>query len=189
MKVSGKKFIMLLLYSPIEYEGKCNIPINGRTRLTKMGFLFEKELKSDFTKDKYVEFNLPEFTAWKYGPFSAKLINDLEFLISQEYVEVRYSNGMPLQEELEEYLYWIENLDDFESKEYNEEIFSLEENKGIKKAKDLWIDLTENQHKMLMDFKRVLVKAPLDRILEYVYKKYDKDGYIRMSLIRDKFLD
>ena len=194
MKLTGKKFILMLLYSPVEGE-KTNIPISGRTRFMKMGFLFDKELKKDFEKDKiFEEILMPEYFAWKYGPFSKELLNDLEFLINQEYIEVLYgpdnspfSSVFSTIREYERFEYWIENFEDYASEEYNEEIFKLT-HKGILKAEKIWQILTKNKKNILIEFKYSLNRAPLDKILKYVYKKYSKEGYIDNSLIREKYL-
>ena len=186
--LTGKKLLFLLLYAPIK-NNKFNIPISGRTRLMKMGFLFNEELKSYFEKDSnFVKINLPEYFSWKYGPFSTDFLNNLEFLINQNYIKVSVNIGnAPIPEELAEYEYWIENMDEFESKEYEEEVFTLN-NKGIQKAKEIWNILTKNQKNILIEFKDVLNRSPLYRILEYVYKKYSKEGYIDKSIIREKYL-
>ena len=185
MKLSGKKLLVTLLYAPEEGD-KTNIPISGRTRLMKMGFLFEKEILSDFKKDKNIqEINLPEYFAWNYGPFSTDFQKDLEFLINQEFIEVNYSESAPIPEELAEYEYWIEDIEDFEPNEYSGEVFLLTE-KGHLKARELWNELSLNQKKLIVEFKRILNRATLDRILEYVYKKYPK--YAEKSLILDKYL-
>jgi uncharacterized protein YwgA len=187
MKLTGKKLLLLLLYSPINGE-TINVPITGRTRFMKMVFLFEKEVLPDFKRDRtFEEIRFPEFFGWKYGPFSKDLLNDLEFLINQQYIKVEISTSAPISAELDEFNYWIEDLDEFESREYDEEIFKLD-NKGISKAAEIWSNLSENQKKLLVEFKRVLNRAPLDRILDYVYKKYYKEGYIDKSLIREKYL-
>lgn len=193
MKLTGKKFILVLLYSPITTEGKANVPIAGRTRLMKMGFLFKEEVLSDFQKDgPFDEVSLPEYFAWKYGPFSGELLNDLEFLINQEYIKSR-SGSSPIPAELDEaeygeYDFWVEDMDEFRIREYDEEVFELTEEKGLPKAKEIWDTLSENQQKYLIEFKRVLNRASLNRILEYIYKKYQKEGYIDKSLIRERYL-
>jgi len=192
MILTGKKFILLLLYSPINGD-EVNVPISGRTRLMKMGFLFKEEIRSDFEKDKtFEELALPEYFAWKYGPFSAELLNDLEFLVNQNYIKAT-SAGTPIEAsiaeaEFGEYAYWVDDIDEFRSREYDEECFELSEDKGIPKAEEIWGILSENQKKMLSKFKKVMNCASLSRILEYVYKKYREDGYIDKSLIRQRYL-
>jgi hypothetical protein len=193
MKLTGKKFILLLLYSPTTTGDKVNVPIAGRTRLMKMGFLFKEEVLSDFQKDRtFDEVVLPEYFAWKYGPFSGEFLNDLEFLINQEYIKSR-SGSSPIPAELDEaeygeYDFWVEDMDEFRVREYDEEVFELTEEKGLPKAKEIWDALSENQKKYLIEFKRVLNRASLNKILEYIYKKYQKEGYIDKSLIRERYL-
>lgn len=192
IKLTGKRFILLLLYSPINGD-KVNVPISGRTRLMKMGFLFKEELKDDFDKDKtFEEIALPEYFAWKYGPFSSELLNDLEFLINQNYIKSTSkgtrSDASIAEAEFAEYDYWIDDLNEFRSNEYDEESFALTEEKGMPKAQEIWEFLSQNQKKIISEFKKVLNQASLSRILEYVYKKYQKDGYVDKSLIRERYL-
>ena len=188
MKLTYKKLILLFLYSPItEAPKKYNVPIQGRTRLMKMGFLFKEELLTEFRKDhSFNDIDLPEFMAWKYGPFSADFLNDVEFLLNQEYILVKYC-GNPITAEIEEYTYWIEDNGFYETNEYIQEQFTLSE-KGISKAKEFWGIMSDNQKRIIIEFKQVLNRAPLSRILEYVYKKYEKQGYTDKSLIRERYL-
>jgi uncharacterized protein YwgA len=188
MKLTGKKLLLLLLYTPTDRDNY-NEPIVGRTRLMKMVFLFREEILSDFRKDKtFDEIDLPEYIPWKYGPFSVSLLNDLEFLKNQRFIQVRISTNAPIAAELAEYEYWIEDIDEFAAREYDEEVFELGNETGIPKARELWNTLSENQKKMISKFKAVLNRAPLDKILEYVYKKYGERGYVDRSLIREKYL-
>lgn len=192
VKLTGKKFILLLLYAPTDGD-KVNVPISGRTRLMKMGFLFKEELLSDFEKDKtFDEISLPEYFAWKYGPFSGELLNDLEFLVNQNYIKstsgATPTSAAMAEAEFGEYDYWVDDLDEFRSREYDEEHFELTQERGIPKAREIWLRLTVNQTKMITEFKKVLNRASLNRILEYVYKKYQKDGYVDKSLIRERYL-
>ena len=188
MLLSGKKFLLLLLYAPTK-GNEFNKEISGRTRLMKMGFLFDKEVRQDFVKDKtFEDIKLPEFFAWKYGPFSIELLNDLEFLINHGFIKVSVGTSPPIPEELEEYRYWIDDIEESISREYEQEIFSLSSEKGIPKAKIIWDILSKNQIKLIRHFKKDLTQTSLDRILEYVYKKYDEEGVANKSLIREKYL-
>ena len=192
MEIKAKKFLLLLLFSPIEKKGEFNIKIPGITRLMKMVFLFDKEVKNDFKKDSDIEYvELPEFIAWKYGPFSRDLLDNLEFLINNGFVESVNNSVEPfIASEIEEYNkfeYWVDDTIYQTVKEYNEEVYSLTV-KGIEKTKPVWDSLTENQKNILLHFKQIMVKGPLDRILSYVYKKYEKEGYTDKSLIREKYL-
>jgi len=154
----------------------------------KMVFLFDKEVLPDFKKDRaFDEVSMPEFFSWKYGPFSKDLLNDLEFLINQGYIRAVSSQTYPTTPEVAEYEFWISDFENFQAQEYDEETFDLTTLKGIPKARMLWDSLSKNQQEQLSEFKAVLNKASLDRILEYVYKKYRTD-YTDKSLIREKYL-
>jgi len=188
VKLTGKKFLLILLYAPIEGD-TVNTPISGRTRLMKMGFLFREEVLPDFGKDRpFEEIDLPEYFAWKYGPFSRDLLNDLEFLINQQYIKVGVGKSAPIFAEVAEFKHWIEDLEEFEATEYEEDAFELTEEKGIPKAGELWRALSQNQQKLLSEFKRVLNQAPLDRILEYVYRRYKDEGYVDKSVVKERYL-
>jgi len=79
-------------------------------------------------------------------------------------------------------------MEEFRVREYDEEVFELTEEKGLPKAKEIWDVLSKNQQKYLIEFKKVLNMASLNKILEYVYKKYQKKGYIDKSLVRERYL-
>lgn len=187
MKINGKRFLILLLYSPIHGE-KENAPILGRTRLMKMTFIFFKELKGDFLKGVDInDIKEPEFFAWKYGPFSLELLNDLEFLVNQDFICSELSEGPVIQEEEDEFSFLVEDTGFEDSNEYNQEKFYLSNPKGIVKGEEFWSDLNENQRDLMITFKTAMTKAPLYRILEYIYRKYDDKGYIDKSVIRERF--
>jgi uncharacterized protein YwgA len=185
MKFTGKKLILLLLFP--HDSGSLSLSIPGRTRLMKMAFLFDKEVWPDL-KDEHTgdEKALPEFFAWKFGPFSSELLDDLEFLVNRGFVDVQ-RGAHATNEELEEYEYWLDESGQSFTTEYVEEVFSLTE-KGMDRAAPLWAELTDRQRTLIDKFRAVMVKAPLSRILEYVYKKYEKEGFTDRSLIRDRYL-
>jgi hypothetical protein len=188
MKLTGKRFLLMLLFSPVE-RGPEHAPISGRTRLVKMAFLFKKELMADFRKDSELDTSdFPEFFAWKYGPFSTSLMNDLEFLINREYIAVSASTNRALPEETAEYRYWVEDLDEPGVDTYDEEVFQLTPARGLNKAMELWGELSQSQRDALKRFKTIMNRAPLSRILEYVYRKYKDEGVVDRSLIADRFL-
>ena len=75
-ELNGKDLLLTLLYLPGK-TNQINEKIIGRTRITKMIFLFEKELYKNF--DNIKEDNLPDFFAYDYGPFSKELLDDIRF--------------------------------------------------------------------------------------------------------------
>ena len=187
MNLTGKTLLFLLLYAPVE-EGEPNRPVSGRTRLMKMVFLFEKEVLPEFERDRASDLvQLPEFFAWHFGPFSASLLDDLEFLVNQGYV-ITQSGADATPADLAEFGYWLEDLSDTPVNDYAEEVFSLTPSRGVEKGRQLWDELSPRQRSLLIAFKTNLVNASLDRILEYVYKKYAKHGYLDKSLIRERYL-
>ena len=155
-----------------------------------MGFIFEKEILNSFKKDSnFEEIILPNFFPWNYGPFSKDLLIDLEFLINQDYIQINMSTAAPLKVELEEYQYWVDDLDDFRAREYDQEVFSLTSEKGIPKVLEIWDNLTNNQKNIMSEFKNKFNTVPLNAILDYVYKKYKIEGYTDKSLIKNRFLN
>lgn len=76
--LSSKDLLLSFLYSP-GIEAKINEPITGRTKLTKMMYLFEKQLYSQFFEES-IQIKLPDFEPYFFGPFSKQLFEDLAFL-------------------------------------------------------------------------------------------------------------
>src|SRR3989338_3300735 len=112
---SSKDIIMLLLYAR-GHKGELCEPIQGRTRLMKMVFLFKEEILKKFNfKTKISEVALPDFSAYDYCPFSEKVYTDLEFLVGTGFVKVRQLkfSGPDQDTEVEEtleYEHWQSNL-------------------------------------------------------------------------------
>ena len=165
MKLSTKDIVILLLYTPV--GNNFNYPIKGRTRLSKMIYLFEKEKKKIFLNNEIEDISDFGFYAWFYGPFSAQVYYDLEFLINHEFIETKNSNEIPQLEEISENEYFYET-NDFE---YYEDEFLLS-SKGVDKSKRFWTILNNNQQDILIGFKEAMINSSLKRILEYVYRKY-----------------
>jgi len=187
-KLTSKRFLLLLLYTPVG-ELVYNSPIEGRTRLQKMVFIFQEEILKDFQKDSSEKVEeLLHFEGWLFGPFAKKLFYDLEFLVNQQFISAEVSSSTPLSSEFEEYQYWYQDMRNDSYEEYVQEKYLLTNEKGIPKAKELWDSITLNQQKMLIDFKTLLNRASLDKILSYVYKKYDGTKLIEKSIIREKYL-
>ena len=81
MKLIGADYLLLLLYLN-EKE-----PIKGAVRLTKMMFLFEKQI-APVLKEKGLESDkLPEFFAYNYGPFSKDIYQQLDLFKSINFIE------------------------------------------------------------------------------------------------------
>ena len=79
-ELGGKDLLLAFLFSPGIQES-INEPIVGRTKLTKMMFLFEKQIYPKFFKDE-ISISLPNFEPYYFGPFSRELFEDLAFFES-----------------------------------------------------------------------------------------------------------
>lgn len=186
-----KDFLLLLLYSP-GLTGELNESVSGRTRLTKLLFLFKKEALQKFKKGTEInEDNFYEFFAWNFGPFSKDVYDDLQFFKIRNFIESRKTGNDTDPEEIEEWLAWNNpegndvDEDDVEVDEYSEEEFFLTA-KGIDFTRPLYESLSDEQRVMLREFKSRLSKAPLRAILKYVYSKYD--DFITKSVIKNRVL-
>jgi uncharacterized protein len=175
---NSKDLIMLLLYAPGTSGQICD-PIEGQTRLMKMIFLFKKELSRRFNLDQVIdEKAFPDFKAYDYGPYSASVYSDLEFLVNLNFVEVILA-GEPeiLEEERQEFEYWsvTKNEDEDLDAQYLGRQFRLTdlgrkfvEQELIKKK-----GVTPEQLKVLGDFKKRCCESSLRSLLRYVYARYE----------------
>ncbi|RKL61624.1 hypothetical protein DXT63_15615 [Thermoanaerobacteraceae bacterium SP2] len=192
-KITGKDLILLLLYAPGR-TGEYNEKIEGRTRLQKMVFLFEKEVYPNFKKDALIsEEDLPKFESYHYGPFSKQVFDDIEFLIGLGFVEVISSDEQIDMGEQEEYKQWLEETGIEENWGSDNDIVIFEKQAFIlsdigKKfvEEKLWPALSDNQKNAIAGLKLNCTEANLNSILHYVYKKYP--DFTTKSRIRDEIL-
>ncbi len=184
---SSKEIILLLLYA----KGKTNKlyePIDGRTRLMKMVFLFKEELKIYFNNKSILDTSsLPDFSAYDFGPFSYDVLNDIEFLKTNEFISVKTLEEEPIPEEIFEYNQWENEVNvKIDNETYIPEEYSLS-NLGIEfTEKKLISELTIEQENILNEFKKRCTEVSLRTLLKYVYKSYPK--MITKSKIRDEIL-
>ena len=189
IKLKSGDLLLLLLYSK-GVKDATNEPIIGRTRLTKTLFVFNKEFYKDFAKDNTLipPDSLPEFFAWKFGPMSKEILEDLEFFIKINFVQVKEITNSLAYEEAQEYSYLIENssLTNESEKEYVEEMYFLTDI-GVKYVEsEIVPHLSENQQTIIEELKRRFNNASLKQILQYVYEKYP--DYIEKSIIKESVL-
>ena len=184
---NSKHILLLLLYSPGRSE-EFNEPIEGRTRIIKSMFLFDKEVKKDFSRD--TEVSLAEFFPWHYGPFSKEVYSDIEFFINNGFIEDTMLDTEKSEAELDEAANWREDyvLDSDKSSDFeprNEERFELTTKGSDFTSEKIYSSLSENQILLLKTFKSKINSASLRSILRYVYLKYPK--YTSKSKIRGSF--
>lgn len=188
--VSDKTIILLLIGLD---EAGVGSELGGITRLQKLLFLAEKEggvrpSNSDF-----------EFTAYKAGPCSTKLYDDIEFLENLGLLEGQVVGEANPFEAAEinklsfEDLMGEDALSDSSDgggpnspDAYQERVFRLTE-KGRKKIEDL---ISDNQYKPIIEgirkIKSKYGKYSLADLLYYVYTKYP--GMTTESEIKDQVL-
>lgn len=189
--LSGKDLLLAILYVPGINQNH-NEPIIGRTKLTKMIFLFEKELYQQFFKDKIAD--LPNFNAYLFGPYSKSLFDDLNFFISigliqteETDIPVSVADRYELAEILDESI--DDDWNDATFENDNEEVelkYFLSEN-GLRYVEDkIWAEFSDNQKENLRLFKSKINSISLHILLKYVYNKYP--DYTTKSVIADKYL-
>ncbi|HBN8509319.1 hypothetical protein J0M44_27615 [Pseudomonas aeruginosa] len=181
-----KDILLLLLYSPGQSKQK-NEPITGRTRLTKMIFLFQKEWFSLFKRDIHLQDEeFYNFFPWNYGPFSKEVYEDLTFFTLRDFIREDNADEDTTPEAASEWSQWISTTEEQESStEYSEAAFSLTE-KGSKFTKNMYDNLSNDQKNILEKFKTETQKLSLRALLKYVYSKYP--DYTTKSKIKDDIL-
>jgi uncharacterized protein YwgA len=182
---SCKDLLLLFLYAKGRTGQQCE-PIVGKTRLVKMVFLFEKEILRKFNLDAQIDENaMPEFEGHNFGPFSAKIYEDLEFLVDMGMVDVAGSGEEELlEDEKQEYEYWQATAGGKERP--FQEIFSLTDLGKEFVETRLITKLTKEHWKVLDEFKKRCTSAPLKALLKYVYTRYPE--MTKKSSIRNEVL-
>jgi len=184
---SSKDLIMLLLYAKGASDKICD-SVKGKTRLMKMVFLFDKEIRKQFNLEKSVDkIAIPEFVAHDFGPFSANVYQDLEFLVNAGFVTPRLISSEPEDVEKAEYSWWQpasrEDLEDFNGVTE----FSLTNiGKGFVEE-ELKSQFSQKQWEIINGFKAKCVGVSLNALLKYVYTKYPE--MTGKSKIKHKILD
>lgn len=195
-KINGKDILLLLLYFPGK-TNKTSEGIIGATRLMKAMFLFEHEFKKDFSSE--VE-NFPEFMAWKFGPWSDQVMDDIEFFKGIKFIieESQPKNQDILTAEEEELSKWkaelLESADsnvESDSDFYQPKKIHLTQTGKDYVEENLLPKLSENQKKIIANFKTKISSLSLFSILSYVYKKYSKTNkdWTINSVIRKDILN
>lgn len=191
-ELSSKDLLLCFLYSPGVYNDY-NEAIVGRTKLTKMMFLFEKQIYKQFFEDS-INISLPEFEPYYFGPFSKTLFEDLSFfesigMIVTEETDVPLSPADKVESEDypdKEYDDWSEaSFDEASPEEF--EVKYLLSASGQKYVHDrVWGCFSDVQKKKLRDFKAQINKISLDALLRYVYNKYPEEA--KKSVIADRYI-
>jgi hypothetical protein len=189
--IDNKKDLLLLFLYSDGVTDKINEPINGRTRLAKLLFVFKNEGLEHFKKDTLIdENNFYKFFPWNFGPFSTEIYDDLVFFHLRGFIEFKSSIWDGNDIAREELSYWdqitgAEFANDYVINDYVEEEISLTEI-GLEYTKPLFSTLTKSQKNILKSFKKRFNSAHLRSIIMYVYKQYP--DFAKNSLIRENIL-
>ena len=192
---SSKDLLMLLLYAKGHQGTSCE-SIIGRTRLMKMVFLFEKEIRRLFNLSQAISASaLPNFEAYDFGPFAKAVYADLEFLQSLGFIKVIRTDDAPKTEtESLEEDYWMETegADDKPDMAYYEDVllpyrYSLTPTGKEFVQEELLPNLVGEQLRALDEFKARCTSVSLNTLLKYVYTKYPESA--KNSKIRAKVLE
>jgi uncharacterized protein YwgA len=187
-ELSGKDFLLSLLYCPGKSD-KENEPILGRTRLTKMVFLFEKEIKKEFFNN--IDIKLPIFDSHNFGPFSKELFDDLNFFVSigficTEETSIPISNVEKIEIEMALDDDW-EDVGFEEAEQESVELKYLLSPQGLKYVvENIWGLFSDTQRENLKMFKQQINAISLYSLLRYVYNKYP--DYTDKSIIADRYI-
>jgi len=87
--ITGRRLALMLLLYAKGASGQSNEAVEGRTRLTKMLFLLDKE------HDAFRKLAKLEFEPYAFGPYDAKVYDDLAFLENMGWLR-----GSPLSDEV-----------------------------------------------------------------------------------------
>lgn len=191
----SRRWIVMLLIG-LSGDGELVGSLGGMTRLQKLLFLLEQEEKLRPTGEGF------EFEAYKAGPYSNKLYDDLEMLENLGLLESDIqgesteSEAQALDELGFEHLMGDDSVGLEEpsassaatADTHEERRFALTST-GINKIKEL---LTNSRYKPVIEgVRRVKSKYAhhsLQDLLHYVYTKYESGGWTAESEIRDKVL-
>lgn len=186
-KIKSGDLLLLFLYQS-GLNDDINEPVQGRTKLVKSIFLFEKEYYKNFAKGDInaIDIILPDFFAWKFGPMSTDVLSDLEFFVNINFIKCIEIKSSCDYEEADEFISLQDDIslgNNFEE-EYTECNYKLSPT-GVKYVEVKILPLVNsNQLSLLKDLKKRINRATLKEILDYTYSQYPE--YAEKSIIKDK---
>lgn len=184
-KLLGSDYLLLLLYLNNKE------PVRGAVRLTKMMFLFNKQIVPALKKEGLDSKNLPEFIAYNYGPFSKDLYEQVELFSGINFIQVKDLN------EKED----MSSVDNFIEKEFVDECYEDEDETKTENnyweycitdvgsgfvETELLTQITDRQLKLLSQYKKKITDMSIKQLLHYVYTRYPE--YTERSIIKDEVL-
>ena len=188
-KLTGADYLLLLLYLD-----NCTA-IKGAIRITKMMFIFNKEIAPILRKKgaSICEEDLPKFSAYNYGPFSKDVYEQLELFQSIGFIKAK---NLYAGEEMSEVDDWEESAFETDFSEGTLEYTNSQDGKfmqyrllslGKKYVEsEVLPQFTQDQLSVLSAYKQRIVCTSPKMILKYVYTKYPE--MTENSLIKDEVL-
>ncbi len=178
MATIGRRDLILFLIG-MDARGELGDEVNGMTRLQKLLFLLEKEGGLRASGEGF------EFEAWKAGPYSSRLYDDLEFLENLRLVSSESTaeatdaeaSEMELEEAAAEDVTFEELMGDSPGKPpdadaYEERRFRLTQ-KGLERIERM---IQKGEYKPVADgirkIKSKYASHSLNDLLYHVYTKY-----------------
>lgn len=194
-RIDRKGFLLLLLYAPGASQA-INEPIRGRTRLAKLLFLLKEEKwAADGLGQLAIDFYT--FEPDNYGPFDTRILDDLEFFRSINFIELTSGAVIP-SEEAEEYLEalrtWLLECETDSDEAlaladelYHEQAVCLT-SRGVSFVESkLLARLSSSRHlESISQLKSTYGTWPLSKLLRYIYVTYP--SMAALSEIRDKIV-
>lgn len=136
------------------------------TRIEKLMFLLQKEtVFSGTLHEKFA------FKAWKFGPFSQGIYEDLDLLVSAGLVDVEERELANYVEYTEQELIGENPFGPEPGEPVVEKVFSLTD-RGKRVAEKLRDRISEKNWQEITGLKRRFESVPLTRLIQYVYHKY-----------------
>ncbi len=148
--ISVEDWALLLLYAGHEY-------IAGITHYQKILFLVFYEL----APKQNIPTENPGFYGYKYGPYSDRIDEAIDFLIQQKYIGARGGR-----------------------KSSSKEQFYITP-KGKKKGRMLFNKLSEEQKKVLKEFRKHWDQKTTKSLCKYIYSKPEYKKFLDKSVILD----
>lgn len=169
--------IVLLLGAPTT-SPSLKDRIEGITRLEKLVFLLERE-----TDIGELLTEPTGFEANKFGPFSAKIYQEIEALAAYKLIEdfAEMSSSPDDTWEIEEVV-GTRQADPYATR--NLKLTP----KGRKYYESLIDDLPASTEEMLEEFKARFANLPLRQLIRYVYKTKSYESFLTESVIKDQIL-
>jgi hypothetical protein len=165
--------VVLLLGAPTPTGQRGRI--EGITRLEKLVFLVEKELKPRWLTEN------ADFVGHNFGPFSAKIYNAVDTLAAAKLVEDSGALASSTEDAWEtEHVIGATPSDPYATRNF--ELTPL----GERYYKALLKDLPDGVERELADFKGRFATLPLRQLVRYVYERHP--DFTDRSIIREDIL-